>query len=151
MYIIFALLAGALVIVSISLNGNLATKVGLIQSSITNYLVGLICSIIFYLIFNRLVFDFPINELGEFPFYYMLGGAVGSIIICLNNLLINKISAVYVTIIIFLGQMTTGILIDYIKLGIFSKGKVIGGLLILIGLIVYVFGDKRAKELEQIK
>ena len=151
MYILLALLAGALVIVSISLNGNLAAKVGLIQSSITNYLVGLICSIIFYFILNRFVFDFPVNELGEFPFYYMLGGSVGSVIICFNNLLINKISAVYVTVIVFLGQMTMGILIDYVKLNIFSKGKVIGGVLILTGLIVYVLGDKKTKELEQIK
>ncbi|GMQ57339.1 hypothetical protein AN1V17_17340 [Vallitalea sediminicola] len=150
MYIILALLAGALVIVSISINGNLATKVGLIQSSITNYLVGLICSIIFYLILNRFVFDFSFNKLGDFPFYYILGGAIGSIIICLNNLLINKISAVYVTILIFLGQMITGILIDYINFGIFSTGKVIGGLLIVVGLAYYIFGDKKAKEIEKI-
>ncbi|QUH30916.1 DMT family transporter [Vallitalea guaymasensis] len=151
MYIILALLAGALVIVSISINGNLATKVGLIQSSITNYLVGLISSIIFFLILNRFVFDFSFNKLGDTPFYYMLGGVIGSIIICLNNLLINKISAVYVTILIFLGQMITGILIDYAKSGIFSTGKVIGGLLIVIGLVYYIFGDKKAKEIAKIK
>lgn len=151
MYIILALLAGALVIVSISINGNLATKVGLIQSSITNYLVGLISSIIFFLILNRFVFDFSFNKLGDTPFYYMLGGAIGSIIICLNNLLINKISAVYVTILIFLGQMITGILIDYMKSGIFSTGKVIGGLLIVIGLVYYIFGDKKAQEIAKIK
>lgn len=36
----------------------------------------------------------------------------------------------------FIGQMLTSAMIDYIYLDIFSKGKVIGGLLFLIGLII---------------
>jgi hypothetical protein len=47
--------------------------------------------------------------------------------------------------------MVTGILIDYVKLGIFSIGKVVGGLLIVVGLVYYIFGDKKAKEISEIK
>lgn len=149
MYIALALLTGALVIISISINGNLARRVGLLQAAMTNYLVGLICSILFYFVMNRLVFNIFIDKLGDIPFYYLLGGFIGAIAVVLNNALINKISAVYVTILVFVGQMTTGILIDYFKFHMFSSGKVIGGLIIIIGLLYYISGDKKAKEFNQ--
>ncbi|MCT4597126.1 MAG: DMT family transporter [Vallitalea sp.] len=147
MYIALALLTGALVIISISINGNLAKKVGVLQAALTNGIVGLICSILFYLIMNNLVFDISIDKFRNVQLYYLLGGFIGAIAVVLNNTLINKISAVYVTILVFVGQMTTGILIDYFKFHIFSSGKVIGGIIIIVGLLYYINGDKRAKEL----
>lgn len=147
MYIAMALTAGALVIISISINGNLATRVGLVQSGITNYVVGLISSIIFYVVLYRSFGGLSLGKLGSAPFYFYLGGAVGSFIIILNNILINRISAVYVTVLVFLGQMVTGILIDYLKTDDFSIGKLIGGLIIVIGLMCYIAGDKKAKEI----
>lgn len=149
MYIALALITGALVIVSISINGNLARRVGLIQAGMTNYFVGLVFSVIVYFIMNRFVFDISLDKIGATPNYYLLGGFIGSIVVVVNNVLINKISAVYVTILVFMGQMTTGILIDYFKFGLFSKGKVIGGVLIIIGLLYYISGDKKAKEITE--
>ncbi|MCT4545102.1 MAG: DMT family transporter [Vallitalea sp.] len=152
MYLILALISGALVIMSISINGSLAKKVGLIQSSITNYLVGFIASIIFYFIMSLFINDtFFDKKITDIPFYYFFGGMLGAGIITLNNLLINKISAIYVTILIFLGQMTAGIVIDYFKFGDVSKGKIIGGALILGGLVYYIYGDKRSQEIKEIE
>lgn len=149
MYIIMALSAGVLVIVSISINGHLARKVGLVQSGMTNYIVGLMASLVFYLIVYRSFSQLTFQHLSSAPWYFYLGGAVGSFIIIMNNLLINRISAVYVTVIVFLGQMTTGILIDYLNLHVFSKGKIIGGVLIVAGLLYYISGDKKAEVISE--
>lgn len=141
MPIIFALSAGMLVILCISINGRLSTRVGLIQAGMTNYFVGLISSFIYIILTNNM----PLTELlhidSGIPFYFFCGGAVGSVIMLLNSLIINNLSAVYVTILVFIGQLSTGVLIDYIQSDILPVGKIIGGVLIIVGLVFYIKGD----------
>lgn len=150
MFILLALLAGALVIICISINGQLASKVGLIQAGMTNFFVGLICSIVYFYLIN----GFPLNQIfilkREIPFYFFFGGAIGSLIIVLNSLVINRLSAVYVTILTFLGQLSTGIVIDYLKLEILSAGKFIGVILIIIGLYYYIKCDKEVSNSQDV-
>jgi transporter family-2 protein len=147
MAVFFALSAGMLVILCISINGRLAGKVGLIQAGITNYLVGLISSFIYIVTTNN--FSFNLFHLtSDIPFYFFLGGAVGSVIMVLNSLIINNLPAVYVTILVFVGQLFTGIFIDYLQSGSLAVGKIVGGLLILIGLYIYMKGDILKKESE---
>lgn len=145
MAVIFALSAGMLVILCISINGMLAAKVGLIQAGITNYLVGLISSFVYIITTNN--FSFNILHLTSgIPFYFFLGGAVGSVIMILNSLIINNLSAVYVTILVFVGQLFTGVFIDYLQSGCLVVGKIVGGILILVGLYVYMKGDNFKRE-----
>lgn len=141
MFITLALLAGALVIICISINGQLANKVGLIQSGMTNFFVGLLTSIVYVYIVNGFSIGnmFIFNK--DIPFYYFLGGFIGSLIMVLNSLVINRLSAVYVTILVFIGQLGTGIVIDYLRWEMLSSGKIIGGILIIIGLYYYIKGD----------
>jgi len=141
MSIFLALMAGSLVILCISLNGLLAKKVGLIQSGITNYFVGLLCSFIYLLIIS----GFSLKGLvlyQHIPFYCYLGGVIGSFIMVLNSLVILRLSAVYVTILLFLGQLSTGLVIDFFQKGNVSIGKLIGGFVLLIGLLFYVKGSR---------
>lgn len=145
MPIIFALLAGMLVILCVSINGRLATKVGLIQAGITNYLVGLISSLVYIIIINNVsLTDLLLLNL-DIPFYFFLGGAFGSAIMILNSRVINNLSAVYVTILLFIGQLSIGIFIDYLQSGSLPFGKIIGGGLILVGLYVYIKGENSNK------
>lgn len=83
------------------------------------------------------------NPYQQRTYYYFLGGAIGSLIMLLNSLIINRLSAVYVTILVFIGQMATGIIIDYFRWEVISKGKIIGGILLFTGLIYYMKGDKK--------
>jgi len=53
-----------------------------------------------------------------------------------------RISSFYLTLFIFIGQLFMGIVIDYITLGKASTGKVIGGILVLIGLAYNLIVDK---------
>lgn len=140
MHIFFSLFAGGLVILCISINGRLASHVGLIQAGITNYLVGLICSIVYFFITSN---GSPTILYSNIPFYYFLGGVVGSVIMLLNSIIINNLSAVYVTVLVFIGQLSIGVFIDYLQEGDVPVGKVIGGMLILAGLIVYIKGGEK--------
>lgn len=146
MFTALALIAGALIIICISINGQLANKVGLIQAGMTNFFVGLISSIVYVFI----VSGFSFGNLSIFekniPVYYFLGGLIGSLIMVLNSLVIRKLSAVYVTILVFLGQLATGMVIDYSKFRMLSMGKIIGGILIIVGLYCYIKGDRKQQE-----
>ncbi len=143
MSVFFALSAGMLVILCISINGRLATKVGLIQAGITNYLIGLLSSFVYIIISNRGL-NFDLLHLNtDIPFYFFLGGIVGSVIMIFNSMIINNLSAVFVTILVFIGQLSLGAFIDYMWSGSLAVGKVIGGILILAGLFLYIKGDNK--------
>ncbi|MBU3180935.1 DMT family transporter [Clostridium psychrophilum] len=60
-----------------------------------------------------------------------------------EKIIIPKIPTIYTTLLIFMGQLFTGVLIDFFKDGFVSKGKIIGGLLIILGLIYNSFVDKK--------
>ena len=52
------------------------------------------------------------------------------------------------TLLIFIGQLFIGIIIDYFALNQLSIGKVIGGLLVLTGLTYNLLLDKKQKPVE---
>lgn len=146
MYVALALLAGALVIICISINGQLAKKVGLIQAGMTNFLVGLVSSIIYIGIVSGFSWEGIRLIDSGIPIYYYLGGAIGAVLMVLNSIIINRLSAVYVTILIFIGQLGAGMVIDYMRWGMLSIGKIIGGLCIIAGLYLYIKGDKQGAQ-----
>jgi transporter family-2 protein len=132
--IIVAIAAGASIVVSRNINSILAEKKGLLASTFFNYLTGLSLSIIFLLISSESVKQ-SYNLLGTVPLWAFLGGLLGVAVVAISNLVTPKISAFYMSLIIFVGQLFTGIIIDYFALGLISAGKVIGGLLVVAGLI----------------
>ena len=64
-------------------------------------------------------------------------------VVASSNIIIPKIPIIYTSLLIFVGQLFTGILIDYLRIGFVSKGKIIGGILILLGLIYNSNVDKK--------
>lgn len=76
------------------------------------------------------------TSLSFVPFPYFLGGFIGVLTTFLANIIITKVSVVYVVILRFIGQMFTSAIIDYVYFHIFSAGKVVGGMLFLIGLLI---------------
>ncbi len=65
------------------------------------------------------------------------------IVVSASNVVIPKIPTMYTTLLIFIGQIFTGIIIDYLRLSSISKGKIIGGLLILLGMLYNSNVDKK--------
>lgn len=138
MYIIIALMTGSLVILSMIMNSRVGDEIGLFQGVFVNYVLGLFVSTII-LLFNIKTIDFP----GNIPWWAYLGGALGVTIVAISNVLIPKIPTIYTTLLIFIGQLFTGMIIDLLTNVEVSKGKIIGGVLICMGLFYNLIVDKR--------
>lgn len=141
MYILLALIIGFIVVIATILNGKIAQKIGIVNDVFINFFVGLLSSILLMLLFKNNIFE--ISDLLSIPSYYYLGGLIGLIVICLSNIIVPKIQAAYLVILAFIGQILTSALIDYLFFDLFSKGKIVGGLLILIGLAYNIGIDKK--------
>lgn len=141
-YIVFALLAGCLTIISMILNSRLAMRIGMLQGILINYLVGLIFSMIFMLL-NLNLANFSTETFSDIPFWAYLGGVIGIIGIYINNIVLPRIGAIYATLLIFIGQLFMGMTIDLLIGNSISKGKIIGGILILGGMVYNSYIDKK--------
>lgn len=146
LYIIISILAGVSVVVSRIINSNLAKEIGIFQSTFYNYIVGLFFSIIFFIL-SREKINLSGLKSGDVPFWAYLGGIAGVLFIVLSNYITPRISSFYLTLLMFVGQLFTGIIIDYFAEGNISNGKLIGGLLVLTGLIYNLVIDKKSQQI----
>ncbi|CAH2215418.1 DMT family transporter [Tepidibacter aestuarii] len=138
-YILLSFLAGITIVINMMLNGKLAKREGMINGVIINYLMGIISSIILCGIMMESIPSFL--NIKSIPLPYFIGGFIGVLTTYMSNIIVPKIPAVYIVILRFIGQILTSAIIDYIYLDIFSKGKVIGGAIFLIGLILNAKAD----------
>jgi transporter family-2 protein len=141
-YSLLALISGGTVAASILLNARLGALKGLYKGVFVNYLLGVIVSVPLVLIINGL--SFPSVEFNWSLMIALTGGAIGYVVVLLNSHITPKIGILYVTILLFIGQLGTGIVIDAIREGNVSAGKITGGLLIIAGL-VYLLRVERTK------
>lgn len=143
-YMIISILAGVSIVVARIINSNLAERIGIFQGTLFNYIVGLIFSFIFLLLSNESINIFS-TKMKSIPLWAYLGGLVGVLVIVLSSYITPKISAFYLTLLIFIGQLFVGISIDYFTLSKLSIGKIIGGFLVLIGLTYNLLIDEKQK------
>lgn len=143
-YILISVIAGAIVVVSRILNTKLSEKVGLIESSFFNYFTGVLASLVLFIIFKE---NFSSNNFSKIPFYAYFGGILGIGIVILNSVITPKMSSFYATLIIFVGQLFTGILLDCLTLNSVSITKIFGGVLVVIGLTYNLYVDSKLDEI----
>lgn len=139
-YIIIAVLSGITIVTSRSVNSVLADKIGMYQSTFFNYVLGLIGSLLLLFISGE-TFKLFSSQSYTAPWFYYTGGLVGVISVTLSSYLTSKVTSFYLTLLIFIGQLFTGILIDYIASGYLSIYQLIGGILVIIGLGYNLFID----------
>ncbi|MDR4326973.1 hypothetical protein CN568_06110 [Bacillus pseudomycoides] len=141
LYICIAILAGISIVVARIINANLAAKIGIFQGTFVNYITGLFFSFLF-LLFSNESLHVSATTLHSIPFVVYLGGLVGVIVIVLSNYITPKISSFYLTLLIFVGQLFMGVIIDFFTSNDVSIGKIIGGFLVLLGLTYNLILDK---------
>lgn len=139
-YLILAVIGGFLTILSMVVNAGLAKRIGVFQGTFINYIVGLIIMIAAKLILQQNLYK---ETLTAIPLYAFLGGAIGVVIVASSNVIIPKIPTMYTALLTFIGQIFAGIIIDYWRFGYISKGKIIGGLIIILGLLYNSNIDKK--------
>jgi len=130
-----SVLAGILIIIATILNGKIAEKIGMSSGMKINYFVGAISSVVFIVLFKE---AFTLEKIitGEI-YIYIISGAAGAASLYILNKCVIEISAFHIVILPFMGQIITGMIMDYMAFDIFSLKKLIGGMIIIIGLIVY--------------
>ncbi|ERI91080.1 hypothetical protein HMPREF1982_03445 [Clostridiales bacterium oral taxon 876 str. F0540] len=143
--IFLAILAGVCIVISRTINARLAGIIGIFQGTVFNYIVGLIFSIVFMLFSSERTSIYHIN-LSSVPWWAYLGGIVGVLVVVLSSYITPKISAFYLTLLIFIAQLFVGMIIDYITLNMLSPGKIIGGLIVFAGLAYNLVLDNKASK-----
>ncbi|EJR53618.1 hypothetical protein IIM_02397 [Bacillus cereus VD107] len=142
LYICIAILVGVSIVVARIINANLATKIGIWEGTFFNYITGLFFSALFLIFSTDSLY---ISRLQSIPFAVYLGGLVGVIVIVLSNYITPKISAFYLTLLIFIGQLFMGTVIDFLLSNELSIGKIVGGILVLLGLTYNLLVDRPIK------
>ena len=130
-FILISIASGAIVVISRILNTRLSEKVGLMGSTFFNYFTGLLSALILFAIVRDKI---TLSAFHSIPFWAYLGGVLGIAIVISSSVVTPKMSTFYITLIIFIGQLFTGIIIDYITLKTIPFAKIVGGLLVVFGL-----------------
>lgn len=146
-FVLISIASGAIVVISRILNTRLSEKVGLMESSFFNYFTGLLSALILFIIIKDKV---TLSQFYNIPFWAYLGGILGIAVVILSSVVTPKMSTFYITLIIFIGQLFTGILIDCITSKTIPFGKIIGGLLVIAGLAYNLRVDSAIKKVTQI-
>jgi len=142
--VVVSFFAGFSIVMSRTLNAKLADVTSMRVSTFYNYFIGLIVSIAVFLLLGRgeVVFaEFALSP----SWYIYLGGALGVCVVFLSNFVVVKISAFYLTLLIFIGQIFSGVLIDAFISQEISTRNVIGGALVALGLSINLLLDYRRR------
>jgi transporter family-2 protein len=140
--VVVSFLAGITIVVSRTLNAKLAECTSIRISTFFNYLIGLLVSIPVFFIFggNETAFaDFTFSP----NIYIYFGGIFGVCIVLLSNITVTKISAFYLSLFMFIGQVFSGILVDVVLSQAFSPRNMIGGVFVTAGLCVNLLLDRK--------
>lgn len=131
--ILLAIFGGVLTTLSMIVSSTLGKKIGLIQSTIIHYIGGLIGGI-FILLGLGNASAASIMDMSRMPLYIFLGGIIGVVVVYTSNIVIPKIPVVYSTLLMFSGQMLCAIIIDTIVMGEFSWQKLLGSVVVILGI-----------------
>lgn len=134
--LLLTFLSGVTRVASRMVNAELAKEIGVIGSTFYNYVIGLACSLAVLYFVNEpdslfLVFS------GKIPLWAHFGGLVGVVFILLSNAITPKISALQMTLLIFVGQVGSGLILDGLQGQALSTGKIAGAIFILAGLFLF--------------
>lgn len=148
--VLVSLASGVSIVISRTLNAKLADCTNLRVSTFYNYFIGLLVSIPVCLLFGyneivSLANNEAVSAAGILSpqFYIYLGGVLGVCVVLLSNVTVAKISAFYLSLLLFVGQVFAGILIDAFISQEFSPRNLIGGLFVAAGLGVNLLLDNR--------
>ncbi|QIB70492.1 EamA-like transporter family protein [Aminipila butyrica] len=145
--IIVSFLAGVTVVVSRTTNARLAAETSLLKSTFYNYVIGLTCSLLVLFFLHLFIsaqfsgLSLPLQPWSQLWIY--LGGAMGVCTVSISNAVVTRISSFYVTLLMFVGQVFAGILLDVIISHTLSLGILLGGTCVAIGLVINLWIDKR--------
>ena len=143
--VLLSLGAGVSTVLSRTVNARLAKKAGALAGSFYNHLIGLPCCIVICLLltdFQTAAFTMPAP-------WMLCGGMMGVLVVMLCNHILQKLPALRLTLLSFLGEIFTGFVIDLVRRQEISGGLLWGSILCAVGFLTtvlwQVWGEKRRK------
>ncbi len=135
--------SGVLLVISRSYNARLADETSVYISTFFNYVCGLAAALPVFLLFGT---NEPIwaGFVLAPNWWTYLGGAIGVVTVWLSNIVVAKIPQLYITLLMFVGQVFTGVILDALMDGAFSTANIIGGVLVALGLALNLLFERRA-------
>jgi len=127
-----AIMAGALVVLSMGLNSALGLRIGVFRGAAVNYAVGLAGALVLGLILG--VDRNP--GWVEVPWWAWSGGLLGVGIVAGSNLVLPRIPVVGATVLILLGQLGTGLVFDALRTATIGPWPLVGAALVVAGVVV---------------
>jgi transporter family-2 protein len=143
-----ALLTGVTVVASRTINGALGKRSTASLSAWYNHLVGLAGS---FLVLVILGFpgSIPFDEVTLSNLWIFGGGLLGVMAVTFSNYLIHHVSSYSMTLLMFIGQITGGVLLDIFLEGSFAPVQIIAGFIIVIGFSLNAYMTQSPTEASQ--
>ena len=142
--IIFSILSGVTIVLSRSVNGMLSKKIGTYQGTFYNYFTGFMTSLILMLVLMIVGVQHINISLDKTNLMMYLGGIIGVFNILILNIIVPRISPVILTLLSFIGQLVSGMVIDAFVYNMFSISKILGCLIVIAGLVIYQLSEEKA-------
>lgn len=142
---VVSFLSGVTIVVARTTNAGLALKTSILKSTFYNYAVGLVVSAAVLLAATG-GFRLSLPQAAPFRPWIYLGGVIGVFMIMLSNLTVSKIPSFPMTLLLFIGQVFTGILLDMLLTNVFSWQLMLGSLCVTAGLVVNMLIENPKKE-----
>ena len=139
--IIFSILSGVTIVLSRSVNGMLSKKMGAYQGTFYNYFMT---SLILMLVLMIVGVQHINISLDKTNLMMYLGGIIGVFNILILNIIVPRISPVILTLLSFIGQLVSGMVIDAFVYNMFSISKILGCLIVIAGLVIYQLSEEKA-------
>jgi len=150
-YLISSFLTGILVLMTMILNSQIAIRRGMFYATRTNYMTGLITVVLICIITGYEFKPLATSLNGIHPIYWFGGGVTGAMVVAGIGYVVPKIPTLYSTILIFLGQIMTGLFIDYFLTNFFSLQIFTGSILVFLGFVMNLWIDASRSKVSKIK
>lgn len=125
---------GVTIVVSRTINNQLSEQIGPMPGSLVNHIVGLIVSLVWLLVISGGVPSVTVAA-GTSPLVFF-GGVIGVFNIFLMNIVVSKMSSFRVTVLTFVGQILSGVLLDLFAGRPYDPKSLAGGLIIAVGVAI---------------
>lgn len=139
--VLLSLGSGFSIVFARTSNARLGHLAGIGHSTLMNYVTGLAGSLVLFALVANFRLAAPIPS-PDAPWWVYFGGPLGMVGIILINLATMKIPAVQLSVIIFLGQIASGMVIDAL-FARFSLGMLLGGVVVGAGLWLNILADRK--------
>lgn len=139
---IVATLIGFTIVISMVQNARLAKEISNHQTTLMNFMTGLLSIGIIFLVTGKGTAAF--TGFTSLPPLAYIGGSIGVGVVFISTVIIRKVSIIAASMLMYTGQMLAGIVIDYYRGIELSPLKVMGCFLIIAGIYFNAYLDSKA-------